>query len=517
MGNLFNRSWSRWNLYLVTLITFEYKFEITFFKMNTITFSALIFVSFLSFAQPKNKIESKPFTALGKTITVYTSAESTDLKLTKTAILAFSELTQPLETQLCVFVNPNSKFQTFLGIGGAITDASAEVFTKLSKEKQTELLEAYYSKNNGIGYSIIRTNIHSCDFSSESYTYINEGDAELKSFSVEHDQKYRIPLIKRATEVAGGKITMYVSPWSPPAFMKDNNNMLKGGKLLPKYYQAWANYYAKFIKSYEKEGMPIWGLTIQNEPMATQRWESCIYSAEDERDFLKNYLGPTLKKEGLGDKKITIWDHNRDLISQRASTILDDTEANKYVWGIGFHWYETWSGGNPMFENVGKVHEMYPSKNLLFTEGCVERFDANNFQLWKNGERYGRSMINDFNNGTVGWTDWNILLDENGGPNHVGNFCFSPVHADSKSGELIYTPSYYYIGHFSKFIEKGSKRISSVASRSQLLTTSFMNNDGKIVTIVMNQSDEKLVYNLCIGTQHSEISITPHSIQTLVY
>jgi glucosylceramidase len=251
--------------------------------------------------------------------------------------------------------------------------------------------------------------------------------------------------------------------------------------------------------------------------MATQKWESCIYTAEEERDFLKNYLGPTLKKAGLGDKKITVWDHNRDLIVQRVTTILDDPEANKYVWGVGFHWYETWTGGEPMSSNVGEVNKLYPNKNLLFTEGCVEKFDATKYQLWANGMRYGKSMINDFNNGTVGWTDWNILLDENGGPNHVGNFCFSPIHGDTKTGDLIYTPSYYFIGHFSKFIGKNAKRISSVSSRSNLLTTSFLNKDGKVITIVLNNSNKKVTYNLCIGKTATEVTILPNAIQTLVY
>ena len=462
--------------------------------------------------------ETKPaFSLNNRTVTVYTSADSTNFKLTKTDNLLFTDLKQPLETQTCIFVNPKNTFQTFLGIGGAITDASAEVFAKLSPGKQVEFLQAYFSKEKGIGYSLIRTNIHSCDFSPGSYTYIADGDTALKTFSIEHDKQFRIPLIKRATDAAGGKVTLYASPWSLPAFMKDNNSMLKGGKLLPAFYQSWANYYVKFINSYQREGIPVWGLTIQNEPMASQRWESCIFTAEEERDFLKNYLGPTLKKAGLGNKKITVWDHNRDLISQRASTILDDKDANKYVWGIGYHWYENWSGGDPMFENIGKVNEMYPDKNLLFTEGCVESFKAEKYQLWANGERYGRSMINDFNNGTVGWTDWNILLDENGGPNHVNNFCFAPLHADTKTGELIYTPSYYFIGHFSKFIGEGAKRISSVASRSQLLTTSFLNKNGKVITVVMNQSDKKINYNLCIGTKASAITILPHAIQTLVY
>jgi glucosylceramidase len=485
--------------------------------MKKATTTALILASFFVFAQQKNKPQANPFSVKGKTVTVYTTAESTNLKLAKTGNLSFSTLAQPVETQICVFVNPDKTFQTFLGIGGAVTDASAEVFAKLSNEKQQEFLNAYYNKETGIGYSLMRTTIHSSDFSSGSYTYIEEGDAALKTFSIDHDKQFKIPLIKKATAVAGGKITLYASPWSPPAFMKSTKTMLKGGTLLPEFYQPWANYYTKFIKAYEKEGMPIWGITVQNEPMAVQTWESCVYTAEAERDFLKNYLGPTMKKEGLGDKKIVVWDHNRDLMLQRANTIFSDPEAAKYAWGIGFHWYETWAGGQQMFETVGKVHEAYPDKNILFTEGCIEKFDAQKYQFWDNAERYGSSMIHDFNNGTVGWTDWNILLDEKGGPNHVGNFCFAPIHADTKTGELIYTPSYYYIGHFSKFIRPEAKRVSTVVSRSNLLSTSFLNKDGKVVTVVMNQSDAEVQYNLCVGTQATQITILPNSIQTLVF
>ena len=485
--------------------------------MKSTIFTLIVLVTTSLFSQQKTKTMSNSFSAKDKVVQVYTSADSTNLRLTNTDNLKFSVLKQAVETQVCVFVDPSKTFQTFLGIGGAITDASAEVFAKLPKDKQQELLDAYFSKDKGIGYSLIRTTIHSSDFGSESYTYIADGDKDLKTFNIDHDKKFRIPLIKKATETAGGKITLYASPWSPPAFMKDNNNMLQGGKLLPEFYQSWANYYVKFINAYQKEGMPVWGITIQNEPLAVQRWESCIYTAEEERDFLKNYLGPTLKKAGFGDKKITVWDHNRDLMTQRASVILDDSEANKYVWGVGFHWYENWSGGEPMFQNVGEVHKIYPDKNLLFTEGCNEKFDAKNYQLWKNGERYGKSMINDFNNGTVGWTDWNILLDENGGPNHVGNFCFAPIHGNIKTGELIYTPSYYFIGHFSKFIGENAKKISSISSRSQLLTTSFLNPDGKVVAIVMNQSDSKIIYNLCVGINVTQVTILPHAIQTLVF
>ena len=272
------------------------------------------------------------------------------------------------------------------------------------------------------------------------------------------------------------------------------------------------------IKAYEAEGIPIWGLTIQNEPMAVQRWESCIYTAEEERDFVKNNLGPTLEKEGLGDKNIIVWDHNRDLLFQRASTILNDPEAAKYIWGTGFHWYEDWKDGIPMFDAVKRVKETYPEKNLIFTEGCNEKYDLKRIENDdpKLAERYGKSMINDFNNGTVAWTDWNILLDQTGGPNHVGNFCFSPVHGNTETGALTFTNSYYYIGHFSKFIRPGAKRIVSVSSVNPLLTTAFKNEDGSIVIIVMNDSDKDIDYSLTMQSRTAMLKTKPHAIQTIV-
>lgn len=466
--------------------------------------------------QTGSSAPAQAFSTEGKKVIVYTTADSTNLRLSITDTLSFKDLPQPLETDVCVFVDPSKSFQSLLGIGGALTDASAETFAKLPKEKQQELLTAYYDTQKGIGYTLARTNIHSCDFSSDTYTYVADNDSTLKSFSIDHDRKFRIPFIKHAIAVAGGKLTLFSSPWSPPAWMKTNNDMLHGGKLKTDFYQAWANYYVRFIKAYEGEGIPIWGLTIQNEPMATQTWESCVYSAEDERDFLKKYLGPTLEKEGLGDKKIMVWDHNKDLIYQQASTILSDPEAAKYAWGVAFHWYEDWSGGTQMFDNLKRVHESFPDKNLVFSEGCNGPFKMDSVYNWDLGERYGRTMINDFNNGTVGWTDWNVLLDETGGPNHVQNFCFAPVHADTKTGKLIYTNAYYYIGHFSKFIRPGAKRIISAASRSPFLTTAFMNEDGKMVVVVMNQSNKKIPYKLWISGKAADVTALPHSIATLV-
>jgi glucosylceramidase len=458
---------------------------------------------------------NKPGKPVANSIIVYTTAKGTSLRLTENARLTFKDFKQPFETQPTIFIDPLHTYQDYIGIGGAITDASAETFAKLPASVQQEFLKACYNPKDGIGYTMARTNINSCDFSSDIYTYVKDNDKDLKSFNLQHDLKYKIPMIKQAM-ATNNKTLLFVSPWSPPAWMKDNNNMLQGGKLKPEFADSWANYYVKFIKGYQSLNIPVWGLTVQNEPMAKQRWESCIYTSEDERDFIKNHLGPTLHKNGLGDKKLIAWDHNRDLMYQRASVILNDPAAAKYVWGIGFHWYETWTGGPMQFDNLKLVSQAFPSKHLIFTEGCKEKFDIDSINNWSLGEKYGYSMINDFNNGTTAWTDWNVLLDEHGGPNHVGNFCFAPIHADTKTAKLIYTNAYYYIGQFSKFIQRGAKRISASSSRAQLQTTAFRNPDGSIVVVVMNSTDKKIPYHVWLKGKGSETESLPNSISTLI-
>jgi glucosylceramidase len=445
-------------------------------------------------------------------VTVYVTAKDTGQRLTRAGELKFEGDAQFNEQVQSVFVDPSKTFQTVLGIGGALTDAAAETYYKLPRDKQVELLRAYFDPENGIGYSLGRTHINSCDFSSESYVYVKDGDQELKTFDIAHDLKYRIPFTKAALAVAGKEFTLYASPWSPPAWMKSNNSLLHGGKLKPEYYAVWADYFVKFIGAYEKQGIPIWGLTVQNEPLASQTWESCIYTVEEERDFVKNNLGPTLRKAGLSDKKLMIWDHNRTLMYDRARGVLDDPEAAQYVWGVGFHWYM-----GDGFENVKRVHEAYPQVNLVFTEGCLYPFDPKRLGEWKWGESYANSMVNDFNNGAVGWTDWNVLLDEKGGPNHVGNFCYAPVHGDTRTGNLTYLSSYYYIGHFSKFIRPGARRIVSTSTSDDLQTTAFANPDGKIAVIVLNQSDKPHPFLLWAGGKAAKANSPAHSIVTLVF
>ena len=366
--------------------------------------------------------------------------------------------------------------------------------------------------SKGIGYSLCRTNIHSCDFSSDSYMYAPTGDKDLVHFSIAHDKRYRIPFIKAALAAAPQPFTLFASPWSPPAWMKTNGDMLHGGKLKPEYAETWANYYGRFIRAYEKEGIRIWGLTVQNEPMATQTWESCVFTGDEERAFVRDHLGPALARAGLAGVKLMVWDHNRGIMYQRAKAVYDDAEAAKYVWGTAFHWYV-----GDHFDNVRLVHEAWPDKNLLMTEACLYPFDPGRLQDWSLGEAYGNSLMHDLNNWAVGWTDWNVLLDERGGPNHVGNYCFAPVHADTRSGMLMFLNSYYYIGHFSKFIRPGARRAATTLNDDRLLAIAFLNTDGRVAVVVLNLKDEAIDFKLWIDGQAAPTNSPAHSIITFVY
>ncbi|MBN2104334.1 glycoside hydrolase family 30 protein [bacterium] len=443
---------------------------------------------------------------------VYVTAKETGQRLSKEKPIKFTEHLQPVENEATLIIDASKTFQTMIGFGGALTDAAAETYYQLPGDKQKQVLQDYFDPEEGLGYTFCRIPIHTCDFSSESGSYAEvANDTLLEHFSIDRDRPYRLPFIKAAIKAAGDTLTLFASPWSPPAWMKTNNSMLQGGKLKKEYRQSWADYYVRFIRAYKMENIPIWGLTVQNEPMAVQTWESCIYTAQEERDFVRDYLGPTLVKNGLSHVKLMIWDHNRGILYQRAKVVLDDPEASKYVWGVGFHWYV----GNH-FENVRLVHDAFPDKQLVFTEGCVYSYEGERLNEWHWGERYGESVLMDLNNGSVGWVDWNILLDENGGPNHVSNYCFAPIHGNTQTGGLHYMNSYHYLGHFSKFIRPGSRRIIASSNDDQLLTTAFINPDGRISVIVLNMTDEAIPFHLWMESRSASANSPAHSIITLV-
>ncbi|HEY0341899.1 MAG TPA: glycoside hydrolase family 30 protein, partial [Steroidobacteraceae bacterium] len=416
----------------------------------------------------------------------------------------------PSMDKLSVRVDPRVRYQAVEGFGGAFTEAAATTLLKLPAAKQEEILRACFDPATGLGYTLCRTHINSCDFALGNYAYSEQdGDFNLKAFTIEHDRAALIPMIQRAKKIAGSGLKLFASPWSPPAWMKTTGKMNRGGQLKPECREVWASYYARYIQAYAGEGISIWGLTVQNEPEATQTWDSCTYTAEEERDFVRDHLGPTLVREGLGGVKIIIWDHNRDQLFERALVAYDDPEAAKYIWGAGFHWYT-----NDSFENVQRVHDAWPDKQLLFTEGCQE--GGPHTGEWALGERYARSIIQDLNHWTVGWVDWNMLLDHTGGPNHVGNLCSAPILGDTRTGQIHYQNSYYYIGHFSRFIRPGAVRILVAPTHDDLECTAFAEPDGRIVVVILNRTETPRTFELRVGAESVAVEAPQRSIQTLV-
>lgn len=404
-----------------------------------------------------------------------------------------------------IFLDPTITKQTIIGFGGAFTEASAYNLSRISKENRKKAIEAYFDPEKGIGYTIGRVSIHGCDFSLGSYLYIDDYDNTLDSFDVSRDQPI-IDLINDSSKIAHQNIQILASPWTPPFWMKDNHSPIRGGHLLPEFYPTWAKYYVKFIDAYQKKGVDIFALTVQNEPAAVQRWDSCIYSAEQERDFVKT-LGPVLKAS-YPDVKLLIWDHNRDVMVERAKVVYDDQEASKYVWGTAFHWYD-----NEQFQNVAKHQELFPDKHLLFTEGCQE--NGPHFNEYPVGERYGRNMINDLRNYTEGYIDWNLFLDDTGGPNHVNNLCSSPAMLKIFHEELVLNPSYYYVGQFSKYIKPGAKQIASSGTR-EVIYVAFMNPDGSYVVVVQNEQEVDINIQFDLNGKTYTKGILAHSINTFI-
>ena len=407
-----------------------------------------------------------------------------------------------------VWIDTNKVFQTLEGFGGAFTEAAAVTWQKLSPARQQEVLRDYFDPQQGHGYTLCRVHMNSCDFALGNYAHLDTpGDVDLATFSIDRDRQALLPFIKAALQTANQPVKLLASPWSPPAWMKSNGQMNQGGHLLTEFRQAWARCYVRFIQEYASEGVPIWAVSVQNEPAARQTWDSCIYSAEEERDFVRDFLGPELAQAGLGHIKIVIWDHNRDHLAERASVVYSDPQAAKYVWGAGFHWY-----GEPHFEQVQLTHDAWPDKQLLFTEGCQE--GGPHAGSWDLGERYAHNIINDLNRWTVGWIDWNLVLDETGGPNHVGNLCSAPLLIDAANDTLLHQSSYYYLGHFSRFIKPGAKRVLCATSRQDLESTAFVNPDGSVAVVVMNRTEAAICFALRMDGAEVTTELPPHSIAT---
>lgn len=400
------------------------------------------------------------------------------------------------------------EYQEMLGFGGAFTDTAAAALSKMKPHLQRKAIELYFDGEKGLAYNMGRIPIGCCDFSSVPYSCAEHKEAALSDFSLEQDKKGIIPLLKSARALCP-ELLCYALPWSPPGWMKTNGQMNFGGRLKEEHYQTMADYLVRFLQGYREEGIDIWGIAPQNEPVEIQRWASCEYTGEQERRFLKDYLIPALKRAGLGDRKILFWDCNKDSVRRRTEEIMADETLAREVYGAAFHWYS-----GDFFEELGKIHERYPQLKLLSTESCVVL--TGDFEDWSMGERYAHDIIGDINQWTSAYLDWNLFLDIYGGPGIAENYCAAPILLDWEAQCLRILPSYYYIGHFSKFIRRGSRRICTESSEKLLECTGVKNPDGTVAVIIMNRSGDRQEGFLELDGIYVPLTMSGHSIMTVV-
>ncbi len=417
--------------------------------------------------------------------------------------------------------------QEILGFGGAFTESAAYNYYLMNDAQKDAFMRAYFDKDSGICYNFGRTHINSCDFSLDIYDYVESGDKTLESFDISRDKKYIIPFIKDAMKYCDDEIVLFASPWSPPAYMKDNGDMLKGGKLLDEYKPLWARYYAKYIKAFANEGIKISAVSVQNEPKAIQTWESCYYSPDDEREFIESYLIPALDGEGLEDIKFILWDHNKERVYDRAKQVLSSKAVADRTAAVGFHWY---SGDH--FDGVRLVHEVL-GKPTIASEFCKSAPYALVGDDIEAAESYAREMSGNFNSYAVASCDWNLMLDENGGPYHNRNArpvtvagkvlenksggCYAPIIYHAEKGEMILTSTYYYIGHFSKFVKRGAKRVECTKYSDDITVSAFVNPDGTRVAVIMNTADVEMPAIIRNNDACTSFDMKPHSIITAIF
>jgi glucosylceramidase len=438
-----------------------------------------------------------------------------------------------------ITLKPETTFQEITGFGGAFTESSAYLLNQVSKANREKILEAYFSEA-GANYSLTRTHMNSCDFSLDHYSYAPvENDMLLDSFSIEEDRDDIIPMIKEAQAISKDGFRIIASPWTAPPWMKDNNDWY-GGKLLKKYYPTWALFFSKYYLAYEQEGIDIWAFTVENEPLGNDsHWESMHYTPEEMGAFVKEDLAPQFMKEGV-EAKILVYDQNRgEEMLPWVRTLLTDEELKPNIYGTAVHWYTSTNEWFP--ESLQETHELAPDKHIIHTEGCIDsevphwnddawywKKEATDWGYqWAKEEdkhfhpkyvptyRYARDIIGCLNNWVEGWVDWNMVLDEKGGPNLAQNWCIAPILVDVEKDEVYITPLYYMLSHFSKYIRPGAKRIGFENTDESLMVTAAKNADGSTIAVVLNMEKVEKTFELYLNEEKVLFTISPEALQTI--
>ena len=493
-----------------------------------------------------------------------------------------------------IVIRPDIRKQEIDGIGSSFTESSAFVLAHLEPEKRKEVMHKIYSED-GANFSMARTVIGSTDFSVEGkFSYADvKGDKKLKHFSLGVDkdgfstENYPgikdtsfdlLPMIKEAQAIKSAQddstLSIVASAWTAPSWMKDietwfiplsaeNNWQGTGGVLKEQYVQTYADYLARYLAEYKKEGIDIWGMTPVNEPHGNSgQWESMHFSPESQNDFVKKYMGPTLHAAGFEDVNVLVYDQNRDHMMEWADAIIGDSETAKYVHGIGVHWY---ASTFKVFEDeMNEFNEAYPDFAIIHTEGTIDNLGVeaplsgimdrdgyqeenwfDNDEFWWNKtasdwaysaewagparedhplyvpvHRYARNIIVSLNNWMTGWIDWNVVLDAQGGPNHVGNFCGAPIMIDTETGYVYYTPIYHVMAQLSRTIRPGDTAVQAYKyldglDEDTLHASATVSPDNLMSVQVLNTSKEPVDYALQVGGQHADVTIPANSLQTL--
>jgi len=435
---------------------------------------------------------------------------------------------------------PETKYQNIIGFGGAFTESSAYLLNQLSKENRNKIIDAYFG-SKGAKYSLTRTHINSCDFSLSNYSYAPiAGDKDLKNFTIDEDRDDVIPIIKEAMAKSENGFKILASPWTAPPWMKDNNNWV-GGKLLTEYYDTWALFFSKYITEYKKEGIDIWGITVENEPLGNgNNWESMHFTPEETVDFVSNYLGPKLEADNH-DVKIFGYDQNRGQeLKEWAKVLFKDEKSSKYFYGTAVHWYASTVDWMP--ESLNFTHKIAPDKHIIQTEACVDaevpHWEDDKWYWQKKATdwgwdwasekdkkyhpkyvpvyRYAIDIIGCLNSWVEGWIDWNMVLDKQGGPNWFKNWCIAPVIVDPQNDEVYFTPLYYTMVHFSKYIRPGAVRIGFNNSDKDLMVTAAQNPDGSTVVVLLNMSSDSKIIKLLMNEKSVNIKISAMALQTVI-
>ena len=397
-----------------------------------------------------------------------------------------------IESQV-VNIYPELSSETCEGFGGAVTEAAGYIYSLMNDEQKKKVIETYFSPEK-MNYRLVRVHMDSCDFSLGLYEAMsNSEDTELKSFSFERTEKYILPMLEDAKKTAGENLKLMLTPWSPPAFMKTNGKRTGGGKLKPEYRKLWAEYICRYIREFQNRGFEVQRISIQNEPKAVQTWDSCLFTAEEEKSFLRDFLYPTMKSHGFENIEVFIWDHNKERIYERVRDTVDE-ETREMVSGAAFHWY---SGDH--FEGLELVRRLYPELKLIMSESCLEYsiFDEKNIESVTN--KLCHEIIGDLNHGMCAFYDWNLLLDEKGGPNHVGNYCHAPFLYDVEKKKLLPQKTQEQYEMFSHFICPGSVRVQTTKFTEQIDTVAYRTPDGRIVLILLNKGKELEAVNIRLG------------------